>query len=82
MKQIIFFAFVLMGFICVSCGGDPSEGQTEEQTDAPSEQLTIPTDNSATTTTTSANSAEHFMCPNGHVGFGGAAKGKMLAVRR
>ncbi len=74
MKKVLTITLFLSGLIFFSCS-ENKPADTADQTPT----TTVQTDNAPTTTTTTApttgQSTEHYICPNGHVGAGGASQG-------
>lgn len=71
MKKIYTIAIVfILGMTLFACQNNKSKNTTGPITTPAQPSGSVSTPSTPTTT-----SVEHYMCPNGHAGFGGAAKG-------
>jgi hypothetical protein len=74
MRFLLTLSFALSALIFIGCGDDEAKNAAREKVES---QTPATTNTPGTTPPATANSgtAEHYICPNGHVGGGGASEG-------
>ena len=70
MRLLLTLAFAFSALIFTSCGNDEAKDAAREKIESQT-----PATTNTPATTANASGVEHYICPNGHVGSGGAAEG-------
>jgi hypothetical protein len=72
MRFLLTLSFALSALIFIGCGEDEAKNAAREKVE--SQTPATPNTPATTPTTASSGGAEHYICPNGHVGSGGCRR--------